>query len=150
MRVLIDEDTAVQVVEPLRRVLVGHEIDHVYSLHWGGKKDRPVLHDAKQAGYDVFITRDRHQLADPDECDAIKKSGLHHVRYEQRAGAYGLALALAAIIAAMPRVIEELEGTRGQRLVWIIGLNPVKKRYGLTDPGTDAPPYWGRRPRRGS
>ena len=150
MRVLVDEDTAVQVVEPLRKVLAGHEVDHVYDRHWGGKKDRFVLRDADRAGYHVFITRDGHQLSDPDECDAIRESELHHVRYEQKGGTYGLALALAAIIAAMPKVMEDLEGADGQRLVRIIGLNPAKKRHQITDPKKVPPPYWGRRPRRGS
>jgi hypothetical protein len=75
-----------------------------------------VLPDARDAGYNVLITRDRAQFSDPRECDAIKKPGLHHIRYAQRQGARGLALALGAIIAAMPMVMEELEiATGGQR-----------------------------------
>jgi len=98
MRVLIDEDTAVQLVEPLRHVLIGHEVDHIIGRNWSGKKDRNVLRDAKQARYQVIITRDRSQFDDPDECDVMKKSGLHHVRYGQRhQGAHCLALALSAI-----------------------------------------------------
>src|ERR671925_196715 len=100
MRILIDEDTAVQLVDPLKHVLVGHEVTHIAHLKWKGKKDRQVLPDAKGAGYHVLITRDRAQLSDPAECDAIKKSGLHHVRYKQRTGTRGLAHALACVIAA--------------------------------------------------
>ena len=97
MRVLIDEDTAVQLLEPLRRILIDHEIPQASSIAWKGKKDRNVFPDAKNAGYHVLITKDRGQLSDPRECDAIKKSRLHHVRYEQRInGARGLALALGA------------------------------------------------------
>ncbi len=95
MRLLVDEETAVQVLEPLRHVLIGHQVTHVSEVAWKGKKDRQVLPDAKNAGYDVLITRDRAQLNDPSECAAIKKSGLHHVRYTQRLeGMRGLALAL--------------------------------------------------------
>lgn len=83
MRLLVDEDTAVQLIEPLRHVLHSHEVKHVSEISWKGKKDRQVLPDAKGAGYDVIITRDRAQLSDPRECAAIKKSGLHHVRYTQ-------------------------------------------------------------------
>ena|SRR6266704_3576034 len=39
MRLLIDEDTAVQVIEPLRHVLLGHEVAHISGLSWKGKKD---------------------------------------------------------------------------------------------------------------
>ena len=69
MRILIDEDTAVQLVEPLRHVLVGHDVAHIAALSWKGKKDRQVLPDAKRAGYQMLITRDRAQFSDPRECD---------------------------------------------------------------------------------
>ena len=101
MRILIDEDTAVQLVDPLVYLLVDHQVAHVHSVSWKSKKDRHVLADAKNAGYHVFLTKDRSQLSDPFECAAIKKSGLHHIRYAQRVqGKRGLALAMGAIIAA--------------------------------------------------
>lgn len=144
MKLLIDEDTAVQLVEPLRHVLVGHEVAHISGLSWKGKKDRQVLPDAKGAGYHALITRDRAQFSDPGECDAIKKSGLHHVRYGQRQGTRGLALALGAIIAAMPMVVEELENASGQRLVLITAIDP-RRRFDITDPRKTPPsPYWPR------
>lgn len=65
MNLLIDEDTAVQLVEPLRHVLVGHEVAHISGLSWKGKKDRQVLPDARRAGYHALITRDRAQFSDP-------------------------------------------------------------------------------------
>jgi hypothetical protein len=94
----------------------------------------------------VIITRDHNQLSDPRECDAIKKSGLHHVRYTQRReGAHGLALALGAIIA-MPMIIGEFRSAGGQRLVQIAGLDPSPaRRFTLTDPRHDPPSrYWPR------
>jgi hypothetical protein len=144
MKLLIDEDTAVQLVEPLRHVLVGHEVAHISGLSWKGKKDRQVLPDAKGAGYHPLITRDRAQFSDPGECDAIKKSGLHHVRYGQRQGTRGLALALGAIIAAMPMVVEELENASGQRLILVTAIDP-RRRFDITDPRKTPPsPYWPR------
>jgi hypothetical protein len=144
MRILIDEGTAVQVVEPLRQVLPGHEVAHVAGLAWKGKKDRQVLPDAKGAGFDMIITRDRAQLSDPAECDAIKRSGLHHVRYGQRDGTRGLALALGAIIAAMPMVVRELEGMTGQRLILVTAIEP-RRRCEITDPRKEPPSvYWPR------
>jgi hypothetical protein len=147
MRILIDEDTAVQLIEPLQHVLIGHQVKHIHDLSWKSKKDRNVLPDAKKAGYHVLITRDRSQLSDPRECDAIKKSALHHVRYEQRIdGARGLALALGAIIAAMPMVMQELEVADGQRLVRITSLDPrPRSRFEVTDPQRNPPSvYWPR------
>ena len=66
-----------QLIEPLRHVLFGHDVMHVSGLSWKGKKDLQVLPDAKNAGFDALITKDRAQLIDPRECAAIKKSGLH-------------------------------------------------------------------------
>ena len=63
MRLLIDEDTAIQLVEPLRHVLLGHEVAHISDLSWKGRKDLRVLPDAKAAGYHVLITRDRAQFS---------------------------------------------------------------------------------------
>jgi hypothetical protein len=142
VQILIDEDTAVQLVDPLRHVLVGHDVAHVQSLSWKGKKDLQVLPDAKRAGYQMLITRDRAQFSDPRECDAIRKSGLHHVRYAQRQGTRGLALAIGGIIAAMPMVVHDLENASGQRLVLVTAIDP-RRRYEITDPAKQPPsPYW--------
>jgi hypothetical protein len=147
MHILIDEDTAIQVVGPLRHVLIAHEVAHIHDLSWKSKKDRHVLPDAKKAGYHALITKDKSQLNDPRECDVIKKSGLHHIRYTQRVeGTRGLALALGAIIAAMPMVMQELENADGQRLVKIASIDGRPgSRFELTDPRREAPsPYWPR------
>jgi hypothetical protein len=144
MHVLIDEDTAVQLLEPLRHLLRRRIVDHIATIRWKGKKDRRVLADARKAGYDVIITRDHNQLSYPVECDAIKKSQLHHIRYSQRReGMAGLGLALGAVIAAMPMVAEELEQADSQRLVHIVGLEP-SRRYEITDPAAEPPTYWPR------
>jgi hypothetical protein len=49
MRVLIDEDAAVQFLEPLRQLLLGHHVDHVTTINWASKKDRNLLADARKA-----------------------------------------------------------------------------------------------------
>jgi hypothetical protein len=119
-------------------------VAHISGLSWKGKKDLRVLPDARDAGYHVLITRDRAQFNDPRECDAIKKSGLHHVRYAQRPRSRGLALALGAIIATMPMVMEELENATGQRLVQIVSIEP-RRRFEITDPRRTPPSaYWPR------
>jgi hypothetical protein len=131
-----------KLLEPLRHLLRRHTVDHIAAIRWKGKKDRSVLADARKAGYNVIITRDHNQLSDPAECDAIKRSQLHHVRYAQRReGMVGLGLALGAIIAAMPMVMDELEQAEGQRLVHIVGLEP-SRRFEMTDPVMKPPVYW--------
>jgi len=145
MRILLDEDTPAQLVAPLHRVLAGHHIDLAQTLGWSGKKDPQVLRDAGQAGYNVLLTHDKSQLTNPDVCDAIKKSGIHHVRYDQGQGTTGLALALAAIIAAMPNVMDDLTFAKGQRLVRIKSLDRTVRRHEVVDPAKQPPsPYWPR------
>lgn len=120
MRILLDEDCPHPMLNVLQHVLPRHTVHHVTELKWSGKKDIHVLADAKRHRYDVIVTNDRAQLDDPAECDAIKKSKLHHVRFRQkRKGMEGLALAIGAVISvisAMPALLAELEGADGQRL----------------------------------
>lgn len=144
MRVLLDADTPVQLLELLRRVLPGHRVDHVQDLGWSAKKDVPLLRDAAKENYDVFLTNDSNQLADPAETDAIKKSRMHHVRYgHRRDGLKGLALAVGAVVSAMPSVIEHLMSAGGQRLVKISGIDP-NNRFEAIDPLKRPPKYWPR------
>jgi predicted nuclease of predicted toxin-antitoxin system len=145
MRLLLDEDVPVQLLDPLKHLLKGHDVDHVQDLGWKGKKDRHMLLDARQKKYDALLTNDRSQLADVKECRFIKQSGLHHIRYSQdtagRAGIDGLALAIASVVATIRAIMRELEHADGQRLVEIHAI-PKAKRYAMTDPRSDPPPYW--------
>ncbi|RIV34114.1 DUF5615 family PIN-like protein [Micromonospora radicis] len=143
MRVLLDEDVPEQVLHVLRHVLRGHEVDHIHSIKWSGKKDLYVFQDA-MGRFDVIVTNNYKQFDDPDETSRIKKSGLHHVSYRQRqTGLKGLALAVGAIVASMPQIMEELERANGQRLVAIQGIDP-SKRFKIIDPRREPPKYWPR------
>lgn len=141
MRVLLDEDVPLPAVGLLQHVLPGHEVRHVVELKWAGKKDRPLLQDASARGFQVIVTNDANQLNDPDECAAIKASGMHHVRYpHKKRGPEGLALAVAGVFAAMPPIMRELEHAEGQRTVRITAVSPAD-RYKIEDP-RQATPYW--------
>src|ERR1700712_2296818 len=104
---------------PLQRLLQGHEVDHVEGLGWKGKKDLHLLPDAAARGYDALVTNDSGQLDNPDECIAIKKSAMHHIRSHMGDGLDGLALAMAAVFAAIRPIVAELDGADGQRLVLV-------------------------------
>lgn len=142
MRILLDADTPIQMLSPLRHVLPKHRVDHVHDLGWSKKKDLPLLRDATNANYQVFVTNDSNQLEDPNETSAIRKSRLHHVRYGQRhPGLLGLALAIGAVIAAMPAVVQHLEAADGQRLIHVKGLDP-NNRFDSVNPARNPPKYW--------
>lgn len=143
MKLLLDEDVPVQLLEPLRHLLPGHRVDHVNELRWKGKEDRFLLPDAARKGYDAFVTNDNRQLTDPEESRAIRDSGMHHIRYGQdtRRGLDGLAASMGSVMAAIRLVVADLEGTDGQRLVTIQSIR-VGRRHEIVDPRTDPPPYW--------
>jgi hypothetical protein len=145
MLILLDEDVPRQAVDVLGHVLRGHDVRHVHLINWSGKPDQFVYRDAVKAGYDVVVTNDAAQMADVDECRAVKKAGLHRVSYRHRhPGLKGLAVAIGSLIAALPEVVEELEIADGQRLVAVTGIDPTRKRYTIVDPKRDPPQYWPR------
>jgi hypothetical protein len=146
MRVLLDEDVPKQLLEPLRHLTRGrHEVVHVADTRLKGRKDVPLLKEAARQGFEAVVTNDAAQLDDPAETRAIKQSGLHHVRYSQRHhGLRGLALALGALVAELPSVLDELPAASSQRLVRIQGLDPSRKRYEIVDPSQEPPKYWPR------
>jgi PIN like domain len=147
MKLLLDEDVPVQLIEPLRRLLREHQVDHVQDLGWKGKKDHFLLPDATGKGYNALITNDSAQLDNAAETRAIRDSGIHHIRYrhDTRRGVDGLALAMASVMAAIRPVLRELDNADGQRLVEIHAIQPTK-RYRIIDPRVDPPPYWPRKP----
>lgn len=143
MRLLLDEDVPEQVTDVLTHLLRGHSVHHIQQIGWKGKQDIPLFRDAT-GKFDVILTNNHKQLDDPDETAQIKKSGLHHISYGQRVdGIRGLGLAIGAIVAALPAVMEELAEAQSQRLVKIHGLAPTR-RYDIVDPRRDPPRYWPR------
>jgi hypothetical protein len=123
--------------------LRGHAVTHIHKMNWSGKKDIYVYRDAV-GRFEVILTNNYRQFDDPDETTQIKKSGLHHVSYRQRQpGLKGLALAVGAIVASMPLIIDDLRAADGQRLVRIHGIDPGR-RYEITDPRRHPPKYWPR------
>ena len=144
MRILVDENSAVQLVAVLTHLLPSHKVEHVTQVGWSGKKDIPLLADAAVKGYEVFLTRDGRQLENPDETKAIMRSRIHHVRYTQTVGGVvGVGLSMGAISAAMPLIMRELEKADSQRLIRIGRLdhNP-SARYEMVDPRKSRPKYW--------
>lgn len=146
MRILVDEDTPLQLIDALRHLLPGHPIDHVTQLrNWPGKTDRAVYADAKMRHYDLILTKDRNQLNDPIHARIVRDAGLHRVAFKQRhAGLHGLAVAMGSVIVAMVRIVDELRDADGQRLVHITGIDPDRKRYEIIDPRREPPTYWPR------
>jgi hypothetical protein len=81
MKILLDEDVPEQVITVLQHVLRGHQVDHVTRIGWSGEPDKRLYPDAAKRRYDVLVTNDAAQVSDPDECQAVKRSGIHRVSY---------------------------------------------------------------------
>jgi hypothetical protein len=81
VNLLIDEQTPLQYRDVLAFLLPAHQVAHVNDLRWKSKKDAALLTDAVRRGFEVFLTNDVRQLEDPDETDAIRRSGIHHIGY---------------------------------------------------------------------
>jgi len=141
MEILLDEDVPLPLGSLLQCLLSSHTIKHAQELGWKGKKDSVVFRDAGQRGFKAIVTNDKGQLNDPQLCDAIRRAGIHHIRYAQLNGIEGLARAAGAVVAALPAVIRHLEQSDGQRLVQIKGIDP-RDRFTSVDPRRNPPPYW--------
>jgi hypothetical protein len=91
----------------------------------------------------LTMTNNLRQLNDPDECTAIKKSGVHLILYETPDGLRGLALASAAICAAIRPLVGRLVTRDRQHIARIRSISPTVERFTLVDPALDPPsPYW--------
>jgi hypothetical protein len=148
MDILLDEQVPELALGPLRALLSNHRIEHVQKIGWKGKQDLNLIPDMKRRGYTVLVTADTDQLSDHDECRAIKKAGIHHVRFDRSGrGAAMTASAVATVIAGLPLVIPRLEDESGQRLVALKLVPCCDAQFTITDPERDPPTqYWpGRR-----
>lgn len=143
MKVLVDEDVPEPSYRLLTILLSGHFVRHVNELKWKAKTDITLFREAPRRGFQVFITQNTSQLDNPDECSAIKRSGLHHVSYERSgSGLRAEGLATAALCATIPAIMADLEIAPSQRVVRIKKITGAG-RYDLIDPTKQAPShYW--------
>ncbi|MEI6621174.1 MAG: hypothetical protein WCP28_04635 [Actinomycetes bacterium] len=144
MKILLDEQVPVFFAEAIARLLPKARVDHVANIKWKSKKDIPLYADAKTRGYTLIITNDLRQLEDPEETKAIKRSGLHHLRYRRKGrGLAAQAGSLASLVAALPAVVEVIESVQSQRLFLAHSLSLTQSaRVEVTDPKMDPPRYW--------
>ena len=56
MRILFDQGTPV----PLRRALIGHEVETAYERGWSALRNGDLLREAEAAGFDAFVTTDQN------------------------------------------------------------------------------------------
>ena len=122
MKILLDESVPMFLLAALREILPDrHVVDHTDDITWKSKKDKQLLPDAAGRGYAMYITRDQRQLLDAGEVAAIFKSKMHWVGYVSKNDRIGLGLSAAAVLATVPSLVRDLEGSPQK----LIRLKPV-------------------------
>lgn len=92
-------------------------------FHPGGIGNQAPALD--RAGRDPpIVTNDLGQLNDPEETRAIRKSGMHHIRYTVKPGRDGLGRAMGAILAAAGPLFRDLEADVLAPRGWTTGQAP--------------------------
>lgn len=128
MRFFLDENETVAVLPPLRAVLFDHEFVPVEDLGFTGRDDKQLFPDVAALGFDAIITRDRNQLADPEERKSLMDNNLHWIGHREPA-ASGLLLVAsisAAYLAALPHIIVELSAVSGPSAFHVSNL-PIER-----------------------
>lgn len=146
MKLLLDENVPAPITSAVKALLRrSHDVRHVIDMPgWSGTKDLHLYGKAKDAGFEVVVTNDAKQVNRRLKVEAIAESGLHRIQYPHKQdGLAGPGLAMAAVCAALPSVLQELATADGQRLVTLKGIDPGRDhRYGVRDPATDPPKFW--------
>jgi hypothetical protein len=140
VNVLLDEDVPRPIVPVIERLCHAHTFDTVHGLGWSGKTDVALYRDARKRKFEVMVSGNTGQLRSPDELEAIRKSGLHVIYYEQGDGSGGAMRIAAGILGSLGAILSELVTATEQTIVKIPLLRA--NRHLVIDKA--ALPYWPR------
>jgi hypothetical protein len=110
VRFFIDHNLSPQLVQPLVTILPDHTFTCAINEGLAATDDIPLFTELVERDFEVIITRDRNQLADPDERAALRASGLRWlgVKDTHVPGLLGIALDSAAITVGLVMVLPDL------------------------------------------
>ena len=108
MKVYLDENLPPFVVQPLSIVYSDHDFRTCDQEELRGMEDVPLLSQLRDRGFDAIVTRDRAQLKDPDERDAVAASGLRWIGVADKKlrGLEQITITVSTLIAGMRFVFE--------------------------------------------
>lgn len=103
MRVYLDENLPPFVAQPLSIVYADHTFRTCDDEDLRGLDDVPLLGTLKDRGFDAIVTRDRAQLRDPLERDAVAASGLRWIGVADKRlrGLEQITITVSTLIAGM-------------------------------------------------
>ncbi|MET0843354.1 MAG: hypothetical protein ABWY23_05860 [Mycetocola sp.] len=108
MRLYLDENLPPFLVEPLSLVYAGHEFRSYRDEELAGDEDIPLFAELKRRGFDAIITRDRNQMRNPEERDAIGRAGLRWIGLADKKiqGLELLTVTVASLVAGLRFVFD--------------------------------------------
>lgn len=119
MRFFIDENARIELATYLSHLYPDHTYLTFQDEKLSGVDDIPLFQVLADRRFDVIISGDKQQLnKSKDEWPALQRSGLHWVGMPagKLPGVEGIALAIAAAVAAFPLVLKEFKGAGNSRL----------------------------------
>nr|WP_246335695.1 hypothetical protein [Microcella alkalica] len=104
----MDENLPPFVVEPLRVVYSQHVFRTCDEERLRGMEDVPLLSTLRARAFDAIVTRDRAQLKNPEEREAVAASGLRWIGVADKKlrGLEQLTITVSTLIAGMRFVFE--------------------------------------------
>lgn len=112
MKFFIDQNLTHQLTGTVAALHRDHEFRSALEEKLTAVDDIPLYAILVDRGFQAIITRDRAQMADDDEFDALIACGLHWLGVTQPKvdGLLSLALDTAAVTLGLTHVLHELDG----------------------------------------
>lgn len=110
MKFFLDENETDEILRVIRPVFHEHEFRTAAEEGLLDTDDIPLFGEVSKRGFTAIITRDRNQLANPDEREALRTNGLHWIGHKEpdTQGISIITSLTAGYLAAFPHVLDAL------------------------------------------
>lgn len=92
-----------------------HAFRTAYQEKLSGYDDIPLFEELRERRFDAIITRDKNQLRDPEERNALRAANLHWIGHQEPKvqGLEIISTLGAGYLAAFPHVLNGLDAAQG-------------------------------------
>lgn len=111
MRFFLDNNETDAILPVLKLVFPSQNFRTAAQESLEDALDIPLFAELKRRGFDAIITRDKNQLADPDEKKALRNCGLHWIghRDPNTEGINIITSLTAGYLSAFPHILKFLD-----------------------------------------
>lgn len=108
MKIYLDENMPPFAAQPLAQVYPSHSFQTPDNEQLRGVDDIPLMSTLGERGFDAIVTRDRAQLKDPNEREAVADSGLRWIGVPNKKlhGLEQVTITVSTLIAGLRFVFE--------------------------------------------